>query len=100
MKDSNKCESPLGGWFAECDRFDKNGNHSVGIGKAVADVTYYNQSQGRDNEFTYQMCEECTKMYKLMIDVNDYEDNVVVAIQYYDKNHKGSFDNRKTTVFV
>ena len=83
MKQQNQCESPLGGHFAECDKFDKNGKHSVGIGKAVADVTYYNQSQGKDNEFTYQMCKNCTECYAMMTDVNDYEDNVVVKIQYF-----------------
>ena len=101
MNTENRCESPLGGHWAECDKFDKNGNHSVGIGKAVADVTYWNQSQGRDNEFTYQMCKECTECYSMMTEEWKGEDNVVIKIQYYNKKDKlKNFDNTRTVILI
>ena len=42
MNTNNKCESQIAGVFGECDKYDKNGKHSYGTGKIVADVTYYN----------------------------------------------------------
>lgn len=85
MKDENKCESPLGGWWGECERTDKNGHFiGMGIGKIIADVTYYNKSQGQDNLFTYGMCKDCTQLYELIADLADdpTEDNVVTEIKY------------------
>ena len=100
MKEENRCESPMGGYWATCDKYDKNGKHSVGIGKAVADVTYYNQSQGEENHFKYQCCKDCAECYAFDTEVTDYEDNVVVKIQYYDKDNPNSFDYTKKVVFA
>ncbi len=100
MKEENRCESPMGGWFATCDKFDKNGTHSVGIGKVVAEVTYYNQSQGEGNLFTYKCCKNCAECYAFDTEVTETEDNVVVKIQYYDKDNLGSFDNTKKVIFA
>jgi hypothetical protein len=35
MNTKNMCDSPTSGYFAECDKYDKNGNHSIGVGKAT-----------------------------------------------------------------
>ena len=61
MNTKNMCDSPTSGYFAECDKYDKNGNHSIGVGKATYDVTYTSISQ--DETFTYQMCDSCTHLY-------------------------------------
>ncbi len=101
MLDTHKCEAPLGGGGIDvCDKFDKNGKHSVGIGKAVADVTYYNQSQGKENTWTYKCCKNCAEMYSYMTEVEDWEDNVVVKIQYYDPNSNANFDNTRAVILV
>jgi|TARA_B110000263_G_C14880948_1_gene317305 hypothetical protein len=85
MNTNNKCESQIAGVFGECDKYDKNGKHSYGTGKIVADVTYYNKSQGMDNTFTWGCCENCTKLYRdWNTGDNDYEDSVVVEIKYND----------------
>jgi hypothetical protein len=102
MKDSNKCEAPLGGGGIDvCDKFDKNGKHTVGIGKAVADVTYYNKSQGEENTWTYACCKECTEYYHLLVDSDDWEDNTVVKIQYYAKDKQiSNVDHTKKVILV
>ncbi len=101
MKDENKCEAPLGGGGIDvCDKFDKHGKHSVGVGKAVANVTYWNQSQGKENTWTYACCKNCTEMYSYMTEENDWEDNVVVKIEYFEKDHPGSFDNTRAVIIL
>jgi hypothetical protein len=73
MNTKNMCDSPTSGYFAECDKYDKNGNHSIGVGKATYDVTYFSKSQ--DTEFTYQMCTECTNLYR------DYADEDIEVVE-------------------
>lgn len=88
MKEENQCESPMGGWFGECQKTDKKGVwYATGIGKAVALVSYYNKSQGMNNMFTYKMCKDCVKEYRFTADCADMEsvDNVVTEIEYFDK---------------
>ncbi len=104
MLQNNKCEAPLGGGGIDvCDKFDKNGKHSVGIGKAVADVTYWNASQGRENTWTYACCRNCTEMYELMTNNEDetWEDNKVIKIIYYAKEEQiKNVDNSKHVILV
>lgn len=89
----------MGGWFAECDKFDKNGKHSLGIGKKVAVVSYYNKSQGTGAIFEYDCCQSCTNYYESFAgdsENDDTEDNVIVSIEYINKKdqHKNYYQNR------
>jgi len=97
MREENRCESPMGGWFGLCEKTDKDGIvYATGIGRAVADVTYYNKSQGKENLFTYQMCKDCTKEYRTYLsDAEDEtEDNTVVKIEWFDKKREIEYFNR------
>jgi len=60
MKEENKCEHPLGGWFGECALFNKDGTlRGTGVGKVVADVTWYNLSDPKQNPHTWAVCQYC-----------------------------------------
>ncbi len=101
MKDENKCEAPLGGWFGECEKTDKNGDLiGYGIGKTIGTVYYYNKSQGMDNIHSYDCCKDCINEYIFKADLadEDYEDNVVIKIEYFDKNRKTQWFNQKIII--
>jgi ubiquitin C-terminal hydrolase len=89
MNTKNICESPLGGYWRECEKTNKDGEFiGYGVGKTVAEVSYYNKSQGRDNIFTYDMCKDCVNFYRdWLVDTldDDTEDNVVVSIKHFNK---------------
>ena len=96
MKTENMCESPMGGWYGECEKTDKDGvYYATGIGKAVALVSYYNKSQGVDNVFTYQMCKDCVEEYRWKDDSENYEDNVLTEIEWFDKSKHTERFNQK-----
>ena len=59
MLEKNRCEHPIGGWFGECEKTDKNGKVSVGIGKAIADVKVYSLHDPTKTVFEYAMCKDC-----------------------------------------
>ena len=83
MKDTNKCEHPINAWFNQCDKVDKNGKYSMGIGKAVADVKVYSLADPSKTVFEYAMCEDCLECE--MLEGMDAENNRVELT----KQHKG-----------
>ena len=60
MNEDNKCEHPLGGWFGECVLYNKDGTYrGTGVGKVVADVTWYNLSDPKQIPHTWAVCQYC-----------------------------------------
>ena len=101
MKDSNKCEAPMGGWFAECEITDKTGKYiKTGIGKIVANVSYRNRDDEEHTEFTYGMCKDCVREYKRMDPHDDNEYNILTKVEWLDKKKPTEYFDRKVIISI
>ena len=82
MNQENYCESPMGGYFAHCQKTDKNGYYiGMGIGKAKYNVSYYLKDDTSQDVYTYQMCKDCTKEYEIKQMCPDIGDEIVTEIE-------------------
>ena len=81
MKDENKCDSPMGGFYNDCEITRKDGSYVTGTGKARYLVTYYLKDDEEKTEHTYKMCKDCAGEYMIKEDCPEAFNEQVIRIE-------------------